>query len=107
MNARSVVAIGGGRGDGRARSHAGWAPGRSLPGVARLDAGGAARNVAADLARLGYHVTLLTAVGDDTLGTWLLDLTAGAGVDVQYALRRRGGTGLYVSVAAGGRAPGG
>ena len=107
MSARSVVAIGGALVDVRARTHAGWAPGRSLPGIARLDAGGTARNVAADLARLGYPVTLLTAVGDDTLGTWLLDLTAGAGVDVQHALRRRGGTGLYVNVAPGGAAPGG
>jgi pseudouridine kinase len=93
-----VVAIGGALVDVRARSRTGWAPGRSLPGVARLDAGGAARNVAVDLAWLGHRVTLLTAVGDDPLGAWLLDATAQAGVDVRHVLRAAGTTGLYVSV---------
>lgn len=93
-----VVAIGGALVDVRARTQAGWTPGRSLPGVARLDAGGAARNVAVDLTRLGHRVTLLTAVGSDPLGAWLMDVTARAGVDVGHVLRPTGTTGLYVQV---------
>jgi pseudouridine kinase len=94
----TIVAVGGALVDVRARSRVAWAPGRSLPGVARLDAGGAARNVAVNLVRLGHQVTLLSAVGEDPLGAWLLDVTAGAGVAVEHVLRRAGITGLYVSV---------
>jgi len=102
-----MVAIGGALVDVRARSRAGWAPGRSLPGVGRLDAGGASRNVAVNLARLGHQVTLATIVGDDALGTWLLDVTARAGVNVEQVRRRPGPTGLYVSVGPGSAAAGG
>ncbi|WAA08607.1 carbohydrate kinase [Fervidibacillus albus] len=36
-------------------------------------AGGVARNVAENLGRLGVNVSLITAVGDDTEGKWLLE----------------------------------
>lgn len=93
-----IVAVGGALVDVRARSRVAWRPDRSLPGVAHLDAGGAARNLAANLARLSHRVTLLTVVGEDALGAWLLDVTAGAGVVVDHALRRAGTTGMCVSV---------
>lgn len=102
MNARGIVAIGGALVDVRARSRAMWAPGRSLPGIARLDAGGAARNVAVNLARLGHLVTLATVIGDDALGAWLLDVTARSGVSVEHVRRSREPTGLYVSVGPAG-----
>lgn len=93
-----VVVAGGALVDVRATAPAEWVPGRSLPGSVRLQAGGAARNVAANLARLGHRVILLTAVGDDPLGAWLLDETEAAGVDVAHVWRRSQRTGVFVSV---------
>jgi len=105
MTREGIVVVGGALVDVRATTGARWAPGRSLPGTARLLAGGAARNVAVDLARLGHRVTLLTAVGEDPLGGWLLEITAAAGVDVTRAVRTAGRTGLYVTVGPEGRDP--
>jgi pseudouridine kinase len=59
--------------------------------------GGVGRNVAENLARLGSPVALVSVVGSDPDGDWLLDETAGAGVDVTPVLRG-GQTGRYVAV---------
>ncbi len=93
-----IAAAGGALVDVRARAASRWTPRRSLPGTVRLVPGGAARNVAADLVRLGHGTVLLTAVGDDPLGQWVLDQAEAAGVDMAAALRRRGPTGVYVAV---------
>lgn len=62
-------------------------------------AGGIARNVAQNLAALGIGTQLLTAVGDDEIGDWLLALTAAAGVDVSPAVKRpEMATGRYIAV---------
>ena len=58
------------------------AAGDSTPGTVRCAAGGVARNVAENLARLGHRVYLLSAVSDDLFGRSLLESTAQAGVDV-------------------------
>ena len=58
------------------------AAGDSTPGRVRCAAGGVARNVAENLARLGHEVYLLSAVGADLHGRSLLESTHGAGVDV-------------------------
>ena len=55
--------------------------GDSTPGLVRYAAGGVARNVAENLARLGHDVCLLSAVGDDLYGRGLLEHTHNAGVD--------------------------
>jgi len=74
-------------------------PGTSAPGTVRLSIGGVARNVAENLARLGVHATLLSAVGDDPMGRFLLDATAHAGVNVEHVLVRRGQrSGAYIAV---------
>ncbi len=77
-------------------------PGQSLPGRVRLRPGGAARNVAVNLVRLGYAAMLLSAVGDDPLGGWLLRSTSEAGVDVGHVVARHESTGMYVTVGAAG-----
>lgn len=83
--------------DVRATTAAPWAPNRSLPGTVRLQAGGSARNVAVNLVRLGHCVVLLTALGDDPLGRWLTEITAGTGVDLNHAVRRPQATGMFVT----------
>jgi len=93
-----IVLVGGALVDVRATASGTLEPGRSVPGKARLLPGGAARNVAVNLARLGHRVTLLTAVGDDPLGRWLVDATACQGVDTGGLLVRPQPTGLFVTV---------
>ncbi len=103
--AGDIVVVGGALVDVRATTSARWVAARSLPGRARLLAGGAARNVAVDLARFGQRVTLLTAVGNDPLGAWLVGATAATGVDVSHTLRTADRTGLYVTVGPDGGEP--
>ncbi len=60
--------------------------GTSNPGVIRRSVGGVARNIAENLARLGVEVTLISAVGDDWPGRYLLERTREAGVNVDHVL---------------------
>lgn len=71
----------------------------SNPAGIRVTFGGVARNVAENLARLGQPVNFITAVGDDPLGTQLLDQIAACGVDVSASLRVEGSaTASYLAV---------
>ena len=96
---QSVLVIGAAGIDIKSRPHASLQMGRSNPGVVRNSVGGVARNIAENLARLEVSTVLLTAVGEDHSGDYVLAHTAGAGVDTSYVLRvpdRH--TGSYVSV---------
>ncbi len=70
--------------------------------MVRMSAGGAARNVAVDLARLGYSVMLLSAIGRDPLGDWLLGRTSESGVDVTHVIARPEPTGVFITVGPEG-----
>lgn len=59
-------------------------------------AGGAGRNVAENLRRLGCGVTLVTDLGEDPPGHYLLDNLQGLGIDVRLA--ERGRTGIYLAL---------
>ncbi|PTA67117.1 PfkB family carbohydrate kinase [Deinococcus arcticus] len=94
-----VVVVGGANVDVKARTLAPVVPGTSNPGAAAQAPGGVARNVAENLARLGVAVSLIAAVGRDSLGDWLLRETEAAGVDVRAVLRAPGvATGTYTAV---------
>lgn len=73
--------------------------GTSNPAVIRSSAGGSARNVAENLARLGQQVSLLSVVGRDHIGADILAYTRNAGVDVSavYATDNYP-TGFYMGV---------
>ncbi len=74
-------------------------PGASNPVRVVAMAGGIARNVAQNLVALGIETGLLTAVGDDETGNWLLGETAAAGIDISPAIKRDAmATGRYVAV---------
>ncbi len=94
--------MGGALVDVRASTDAGWVPGQSLPGKVRLLPGGAARNVAVNLTRLGHAVVLLAGVGSDPLGRWLLQSTSDAGVDITHVRSGVGQTGVFVTMALPG-----
>ena len=56
-----------------------WWPRTSNPGTVVRTPGGVGRNVAENLARLGSRVALVSTVGSDPDGDWLLEETAAAG----------------------------
>ena len=56
----------------------------SNPGTVHTSAGGVARNVAENLARLGVDCRLLSAIGNDPHGQMLMRLSREAGIDMQY-----------------------
>ncbi|MFB9991865.1 carbohydrate kinase family protein [Deinococcus oregonensis] len=82
-----VVVVGGANVDLKAHTLAPVILGTSNPGLTTQTAGGVARNIAENLARLGVAVSLVSAVGRDNLGDALLDDSKLAGVDVRFVLR--------------------
>jgi pseudouridine kinase len=92
-----VVVVGGANVDVKARTAAPLVAATSNPGTVVRTPGGVGRNVAENLARLGSRVALVSTVGNDPDGDWLLQETALAGVDVEPVLRG-GRTGRYVAV---------
>jgi pseudouridine kinase len=62
-------------------------PGTSNPAHIRTSHGGAARNVAENLARLGQPVSLITAVGKDRTGRDILSQAKAGGLDVSGSVR--------------------
>ena len=89
--------VGGANVDVKARTANALVPATSNPGTVLRTPGGVGRNVAENLARLGSRVALVSTVGSDPDGDWLLQETAAAGVDVTPVLRG-GRTGRYVAV---------
>lgn len=84
---RPIVVIGSAALDAKAKAITELSPEGSVPGEIRLAVGGVARNIAESLARFELPTLLVTAVGDDSVGDYILETTARAGVDVSYALR--------------------
>src|SRR5436190_19595532 len=93
-----VVVVGGANVDVKARAAAALVGATSNPGTVVRTPGGVGRNVAENLARLGARVELVTAVGADADGAWLLSETGAAGVGVSHAARVGPSTGGYVAV---------
>ncbi|MDH3451973.1 MAG: carbohydrate kinase family protein [Gammaproteobacteria bacterium] len=71
----------------------------SNPGTVITSAGGVARNVAENLARLGVDCRLIAVIGDDDHGRMLTKLSREAGVDTRCLQQIAGGrTATYVAV---------
>lgn len=69
------------------------------PGVVNYTAGGVTRNILENISKLGLKTKLLTAVGDDIYGAFILDELEHVGVDHEDVKIVRGGrTGLFVQV---------
>jgi len=96
-----VVVVGGANVDVKAHSSGAMVGGTSNPGTVVRTPGGVGRNVAENLARLGSRVALVSVIGSDPDGDWLVEKTAAAGVDVAPVLRG-GQTGRYVAVLDAG-----
>ncbi len=70
----------------------------SNPGSVSITAGGVARNIAHNLARLGADVRLLSIIGNDANGDMILAATKAAGVNIQNVIRVDEATGTYLAV---------
>lgn len=81
------MVVGGANVDLKAHTLAPVILGTSNPGLTTQTAGGVARNIAENLARLGVAVSLVSAVGRDNLGDALLEDSKLAGVDVRFVMR--------------------
>jgi pseudouridine kinase len=79
----TVVCIGGVVADRVVTLHAPPVQGTSNPGAVVSSPGGVARNVAENLGRLGYRPSLVSVIGDDTVGTSLVSGVRAAGVDAR------------------------
>lgn len=75
------------------------AKGTSNEGQIQLGAGGAGRNVAENLKRLGCEVTLVTDLAEDFLGRFLLENLQNLGIETRLARRER--TGIYLALLNG------
>ncbi|MDO4547302.1 MAG: carbohydrate kinase family protein [Clostridia bacterium] len=60
--------------------------GDSNPGVVRVSPGGVGRNIAENLARIGYNVRLMAALGSDMHARHILDDCAKLGIDTSDCL---------------------
>lgn len=78
----SIVCIGGANTDRKARTNQKVRLYSSNPVKITETCGGVARNFAENLSHLGCSTTLMTCVGDDKEGSWILNKTKGQGVDV-------------------------
>ena len=81
-----VLVVGTSAADAKGQPTDALVSGASVPGVVHLGIGGVGRNIAENLARFGVRTTLVSAVGDDAFGHYLLDHTAASGVDVSHVV---------------------
>jgi len=81
--AGTIACIGGVVADRVVRLAAPPLPGTSNPGSVVSSPGGVARNIAENLGRLGYRPSLVSVIGDDTVGTSLVTGVRAAGVDAR------------------------
>jgi pseudouridine kinase len=93
----TVLAIGGANVDVKAKTSAAHIARTSNPGSVTITAGGVARNIAHNLARLGTDVTLLSVIGKDVFGEMLISETNKAGVNTSQIIRTNQATGSYVA----------
>ena len=74
-------------------------PGDSNPGTIRTSAGGVGRNIAENMARLGFQCSLLTALGQDLGQQLICQACTNAGVDIANILiKPECATGSYIAV---------
>ena len=85
-NNKKVVVIGAANIDIGGTPYKPLIPGDSNPGSIKMSYGGVGRNIAHNLAMLGVDVDLITAAGDDTLGTEMLINCENTGIGTGYSV---------------------
>ena len=93
------VAIGGANMDILGKPDADISANSSAPGSVTSSPGGVARNIAENIARLGDKCYLIAAVGDDSRGRQLVEMSNSAGVDTSQVFSITGqSTSCYLSI---------
>ncbi|MDX8342734.1 carbohydrate kinase [Rossellomorea sp. YZS02] len=97
-NKNGITCIGGANIDRKMRLEDTLIPETSNPAKTEQTSGGVARNIAENLGRLGREANLITVVGEDTEGSWLLQQTKSF-ADVSASHRRMNeSTGAYSAI---------
>jgi len=102
MSRAAVVVVGGANVDVVASSAGPMVARASNPGKIRISAGGAGRNIAENLARLGVPTQLLAAVDAHPMADAALRQAEEAGVDVSGVVRVPGQGSYYAAMVADG-----
>jgi pseudouridine kinase len=93
-----ITCIGGANIDRKLQLDGKFIPETSNPARTEQSSGGVARNIAENLGRLGKQANLITVVGEDTEGSWLLSQTKSfADVSASQRLLNEG-TGAYSAI---------
>jgi pseudouridine kinase len=87
MTMQPVLAIGTAALDIKARLARAPLPTTDVPGQITIKAGGVARNIAENFARLGVPIVFAGILGDDSQARLLIELSRAAGLDVQPLTR--------------------
>ncbi len=96
---QTIMCIGGANLDSKAASKQAIRLASSNPVTVTESCGGVARNIAETLAGLSCRTALLTVVGDDKAGQWVLEETRKRGVDVSQTIVLQGeNTGTYTAL---------
>ena len=99
MDAHRLYVVGGNNVDISATSRTPLVYGDSNPGKVRTGMGGVGRNIAENLARLGWRVSLVTAFGDDHFSRIVTAHARQTGIDLTHSLHVPGATGcVYICV---------
>lgn len=93
-----VIVIGGANVDIKGRSSGAFIGRTSNPGEVTLTAGGVARNIAENLARLDVETELVTVLGEDANGRIVRDACTRAGVGLSLSITGKHPTGTYLVV---------
>ena len=93
-----ILVIGGANLDIKAKTLNPHINATSNPAHIVTKAGGVARNIAHNLARLGAGVQLVTALGNGPEAEMILAETNRAGVDTSHVIRSKKATGTYIAV---------
>lgn len=95
---RQVLCVGGANIDRKIWSKSRLELGTSNPAESSKSCGGVARNIAENLGRLGSDVSVLTVVGDDHEGHWLLEYTKAFADTTPSQIMHGQSTGTYTAV---------
>ena len=99
MKSNPVVCVGASLVDLTFRCDQEPVPFTSNPSKMHRSPGGVVRNIAHHLALLNVPVQLVTILGDDPDGKWLLDQCKDAGIGVEHILLANETTGTFASIA--------
>ena len=92
----NIIALGGVNLDILGQSDGTFAFGDSNPGRVRFRAGGVSHNIAAELVRLGHHVSLISALGSDHASMTVRAMCLSEGIDTDLCVPGNSGPGVYL-----------